>query len=208
MPWLDAEGAAPPRSSPGWSASSSCSRTSASDPKHHDPADDRGPRPDDPGPRRAVRRPLEHVRRVRRSAPRRRSPGAQRTTRGSTSSAPRPAARSSARSCSATTPSSPRRRGARTRRSPTSSAAGSDAGFDELVFYYPPDTNMPEGDGRRPGVFERAFSAGRGRRDPQPSKAPPWRARSVPARCARRRPSAASRRRTTRKASQGIIIPS
>jgi alkanesulfonate monooxygenase SsuD/methylene tetrahydromethanopterin reductase-like flavin-dependent oxidoreductase (luciferase family) len=34
-----------------------------------------------------------------------------------------------------------------------------DAGFDELVFYYPPDTNMPEGT-VTPGVFERAFSKG------------------------------------------------
>jgi alkanesulfonate monooxygenase SsuD/methylene tetrahydromethanopterin reductase-like flavin-dependent oxidoreductase (luciferase family) len=33
-----------------------------------------------------------------------------------------------------------------------------EAGFDELVFYYPPDTNMPAGS-VKPGVFERAFSA-------------------------------------------------
>jgi alkanesulfonate monooxygenase SsuD/methylene tetrahydromethanopterin reductase-like flavin-dependent oxidoreductase (luciferase family) len=33
-----------------------------------------------------------------------------------------------------------------------------DAGFDELVFYYPPDTNMPAGS-VSPGVFERAFAA-------------------------------------------------
>jgi alkanesulfonate monooxygenase SsuD/methylene tetrahydromethanopterin reductase-like flavin-dependent oxidoreductase (luciferase family) len=33
------------------------------------------------------------------------------------------------------------------------------AGFDELVFYYPPDTAMPEGS-VTPGVFERAFSKG------------------------------------------------
>jgi alkanesulfonate monooxygenase SsuD/methylene tetrahydromethanopterin reductase-like flavin-dependent oxidoreductase (luciferase family) len=33
-----------------------------------------------------------------------------------------------------------------------------DAGFDEVVFYYPPDTNMPEGS-VSPGVFERAFAA-------------------------------------------------
>jgi alkanesulfonate monooxygenase SsuD/methylene tetrahydromethanopterin reductase-like flavin-dependent oxidoreductase (luciferase family) len=32
------------------------------------------------------------------------------------------------------------------------------AGFDELVFYYPPDTNMPTGT-VAPGVFERAFTA-------------------------------------------------
>ena len=32
-----------------------------------------------------------------------------------------------------------------------------DAGFDELVFYYPPDTAMPEGTVSE-GVFERAFS--------------------------------------------------
>ena len=31
-----------------------------------------------------------------------------------------------------------------------------EAGFDELVFYYPPDTNMPEGT-VTPGVFERAI---------------------------------------------------
>jgi alkanesulfonate monooxygenase SsuD/methylene tetrahydromethanopterin reductase-like flavin-dependent oxidoreductase (luciferase family) len=30
-----------------------------------------------------------------------------------------------------------------------------DVGFDELIFYYPPDTNMPEGS-VMPGVFERA----------------------------------------------------
>ena len=34
-----------------------------------------------------------------------------------------------------------------------------DAGFDELVFYYPPDTNMPEG-AVTPGVFERALRKG------------------------------------------------
>ena len=34
-----------------------------------------------------------------------------------------------------------------------------EAGFDEAVFYYPPDTNMPEGT-VAPGVFERAFSKG------------------------------------------------
>ena len=34
-----------------------------------------------------------------------------------------------------------------------------EAGFDEVVFYYPPDTNMPEGT-VAPGVFERAFSKG------------------------------------------------
>ncbi len=34
-----------------------------------------------------------------------------------------------------------------------------DAGFDELVFYYPPDTAMPAGS-VAPGVFERAFSKG------------------------------------------------
>ena len=34
----------------------------------------------------------------------------------------------------------------------------SEAGFDELVFYYPPDTAMPEGS-VAPGVFERAFAA-------------------------------------------------
>ena len=33
-----------------------------------------------------------------------------------------------------------------------------EAGFDEIVFYYPPDTNMPEGTVRA-GVFERAFAA-------------------------------------------------
>jgi len=32
-----------------------------------------------------------------------------------------------------------------------------EAGFDEAVFYYPPDTNMPEGT-VTPGVFERAFA--------------------------------------------------
>jgi alkanesulfonate monooxygenase SsuD/methylene tetrahydromethanopterin reductase-like flavin-dependent oxidoreductase (luciferase family) len=32
-----------------------------------------------------------------------------------------------------------------------------DAGFDEIVFYYPPETGMPEGTAA-PGVFERAFS--------------------------------------------------
>jgi hypothetical protein len=32
------------------------------------------------------------------------------------------------------------------------------AGFDELVFYYPPETGMPEGS-VAPGVFERAFGA-------------------------------------------------
>jgi alkanesulfonate monooxygenase SsuD/methylene tetrahydromethanopterin reductase-like flavin-dependent oxidoreductase (luciferase family) len=32
-----------------------------------------------------------------------------------------------------------------------------DAGFDELVFYYPPDTNMPAGT-VEPGVFERAVA--------------------------------------------------
>jgi alkanesulfonate monooxygenase SsuD/methylene tetrahydromethanopterin reductase-like flavin-dependent oxidoreductase (luciferase family) len=32
-----------------------------------------------------------------------------------------------------------------------------DAGFEELVFYYPPDTAMPEGS-VAPGVFERAFN--------------------------------------------------
>jgi len=34
-----------------------------------------------------------------------------------------------------------------------------DAGFEELVFYYPPDTNMPEGS-VAPGVFERAYTKG------------------------------------------------
>ena len=82
-----------------------------------------------------------------------------RTTHGSTSFAPRPGEPSSARRCSATTHSSRRRPGARTRRSPTSSAAGPSAGFDELVFYYPPDTAMPEGS-VTPGVFERAFTKG------------------------------------------------
>jgi alkanesulfonate monooxygenase SsuD/methylene tetrahydromethanopterin reductase-like flavin-dependent oxidoreductase (luciferase family) len=33
-----------------------------------------------------------------------------------------------------------------------------DAGFEELVFYYPPDTNMPEGTVTQ-GVFERAFNS-------------------------------------------------
>jgi alkanesulfonate monooxygenase SsuD/methylene tetrahydromethanopterin reductase-like flavin-dependent oxidoreductase (luciferase family) len=33
------------------------------------------------------------------------------------------------------------------------------AGFDELVFYHPPDTNMPEGT-VAPGVFERALAQG------------------------------------------------
>ena len=36
-----------------------------------------------------------------------------------------------------------------------------DAGFDELVFYYPPDTNMPAGS-VLPGVFERAYAAAKG----------------------------------------------
>ena len=31
-------------------------------------------------------------------------------------------------------------------------------GFDEIVFYYPPDTNMPDST-VTPGVFERAFTA-------------------------------------------------
>jgi len=35
-----------------------------------------------------------------------------------------------------------------------------DAGFDEAIFYYPPDTNMPAGS-VVPGVFERAFAAAR-----------------------------------------------
>jgi alkanesulfonate monooxygenase SsuD/methylene tetrahydromethanopterin reductase-like flavin-dependent oxidoreductase (luciferase family) len=35
------------------------------------------------------------------------------------------------------------------------------AGFDELVFYYPPDTNMPEGS-VRPGVFEQALAPEKG----------------------------------------------
>jgi alkanesulfonate monooxygenase SsuD/methylene tetrahydromethanopterin reductase-like flavin-dependent oxidoreductase (luciferase family) len=34
-----------------------------------------------------------------------------------------------------------------------------EAGFDELVFYYPPDTSMPEGS-VTPGVFERAVRKG------------------------------------------------
>ena len=34
-----------------------------------------------------------------------------------------------------------------------------DAGFDELVFYYPPDTDMPDGT-VTPGVFERAIQEG------------------------------------------------
>jgi alkanesulfonate monooxygenase SsuD/methylene tetrahydromethanopterin reductase-like flavin-dependent oxidoreductase (luciferase family) len=34
-----------------------------------------------------------------------------------------------------------------------------EAGFDELVFYYPPDTAMPDG-AVTPGVFERAFAKG------------------------------------------------
>jgi alkanesulfonate monooxygenase SsuD/methylene tetrahydromethanopterin reductase-like flavin-dependent oxidoreductase (luciferase family) len=34
-----------------------------------------------------------------------------------------------------------------------------DAGFDEIVFYYPPETGMPEGT-VTPGVFERAFGKG------------------------------------------------
>jgi alkanesulfonate monooxygenase SsuD/methylene tetrahydromethanopterin reductase-like flavin-dependent oxidoreductase (luciferase family) len=33
-----------------------------------------------------------------------------------------------------------------------------EVGFDEIVFYYPPDTNMPKGT-VTPGVFERAFTA-------------------------------------------------
>jgi hypothetical protein len=33
-----------------------------------------------------------------------------------------------------------------------------DAGFEEAVFYYPPDSNMPDGT-VTPGVFERAFAA-------------------------------------------------
>ena len=71
------------------------------------------------GPGRALRRPLEHVRRVRRLGRGGASSRRRGTTRGSTSCAPRRAARSSARSCSATTASSRRRRGARTRRSRT-----------------------------------------------------------------------------------------
>ena len=35
-----------------------------------------------------------------------------------------------------------------------------DAGFDEIVFYYPPDTNMPQGT-VAPGVFERAVKGSR-----------------------------------------------
>jgi alkanesulfonate monooxygenase SsuD/methylene tetrahydromethanopterin reductase-like flavin-dependent oxidoreductase (luciferase family) len=34
-----------------------------------------------------------------------------------------------------------------------------DAGFEEIVFYYPPQTGMPEGS-VSPGVFERAFAKG------------------------------------------------
>jgi hypothetical protein len=34
-----------------------------------------------------------------------------------------------------------------------------DAGFEEIVFYYPPETGMPEG-AVTPGVFERALSEG------------------------------------------------
>ena len=66
-----------------------------------------------------------------------------------------------------------------------------EAGFDEAVFYYPPDTNMPEGT-VTPGVFERALR--RGSRPPSKSRA--WRARSVPARSARRRPSRVKKRTT------------
>jgi hypothetical protein len=32
-----------------------------------------------------------------------------------------------------------------------------DAGFEEAVFYYPPDSNMPDGT-VTPGVFERGFA--------------------------------------------------
>jgi alkanesulfonate monooxygenase SsuD/methylene tetrahydromethanopterin reductase-like flavin-dependent oxidoreductase (luciferase family) len=34
-----------------------------------------------------------------------------------------------------------------------------EAGFEEIVFYYPPETGMPEGT-VTPGVFERAFGRG------------------------------------------------
>ena len=179
---MDAEGACGSVRRLGGAAASRCSPTSATDPKHDIRLTIAGRGPTILGLARAPRLPLEHVRGVRR--PRRRGPrdgeeGQREARRALRRDGPHGRPLDPARL--------PRLRPETPWRSDEAFAdvigRWREAGFDEAVFYYPPDTNMPEGTVTRASSsarFREGLAAG-GRR----SRAP-WRARSVPTRCARR----------------------